>query len=65
MVIGPNDTSYVPDSTLELYSVLQSQGELRNIKHWLSSTWSQQWVGPAYSVQLRAGQRLVRDSRSG
>lgn len=65
VVIGPNDTSYVPDSTLELYSVLQSQGELRNIKHWLSSTWSQQWVGPAYSVQLRAGQRLVRDSRSG
>jgi hypothetical protein len=65
VVIGPNDTSYVPDSTLELYSVLQSQGELRNIKHWLSSTWSQQWVGPAYSVQIRAGQRLVRDSRSG
>ena len=65
VVIGPNDTSYLPDSTLELYSVLQSQGELRNIKHWLSSTWSQQWVGPAYSVQLRAGQRLVRDSRSG
>ena len=65
VVIGPNDTSYVPDSTLELYSVLQSQGELRNIKHWLSSTWSQQWVGPAYSVQLRAGHRLVRDSRSG
>jgi len=65
VVIGPNDTSYVPDSTLELYSVLQSQGELRNIKHWLSTTWSQQWVGPAYSVQLRAGQRLVRDSRSG
>ncbi len=65
VVIGPNDTSYVPDSTLELYSVLQSQGELRNIKHWLSSTWSQQWVGPAYSVQLRAGQRVVRDSRSG
>ncbi len=65
VVIGPNDTSYVPDSTLELYSVLQSQGELRNIKHWLSSTWSQRWVGPAYSVQLRAGQRLVRDSRSG
>ena len=65
VVIGPNDTSYVPDSTLELYSVLQSQGELRNIKHWLSSTWSQQWVGPAYSVQLRAGQRIVRDSRSG
>lgn len=65
VVIGPNDTSYVPDSTLELYSVLHSQGELRNIKHWLSSTWSQQWVGPAYSVQLRAGQRLVRDSRSG
>ena len=65
VVIGPNDTSYVPDSTLELYSVLQSQGELHNFKHWLSSTWSQQWVGPAYSVQLRAGQRLVRDSRSG
>ena len=65
VVNGPNDTSYVPDSTLELYSVLQSQGELRNIKHWLSSTWSQQWVGPAYSLQLRAGQRLVRDSRSG
>jgi hypothetical protein len=65
VVIGPNDTSYLPDSTLELYSVLQSQGELRNIKHWLSSTWSQQWVGPAYSIQLRAGQRIVRDSRSG
>lgn len=65
VVIGPNDTSYVPDSTLELYSILQSQGVLRNTKHWLSTTWSQQWVGPAYSVQLRAGQRLVRDSRSG
>ena len=65
VVIGPNDTSYLPDSTLELYSVLQNQGELRNIKHWLSSTWSQQWVGPAYSMQLRAGQRIVRDSRSG
>jgi hypothetical protein len=65
VVIGPNDTSYVPDSTLELYSILQSQGVLHNIKHWLSTTWSQQWVGPARTVQLRAGQRLIRDSRSG
>lgn len=65
VVIGPNDTSYVPDSTLELYSILQSQGVLHNTKHWLSTTWSQQWVGPARTIQLRAGQRLIRDSRSG
>jgi hypothetical protein len=65
VVIGPSDTSYVPDSTLELYSILQSQGVIHNIKQWLSTTWSQQWVGPVRTVQLRAGQRLIRDSRSG
>ena len=65
IAISATDTVYLPDSTLELYSVLQSTGLLRNVKHWASMTWTQNWTGPDYSWQLRAGQRLVRDSRSG
>lgn len=65
VVIGPSDTSYVPDSTLELYSVLQSQGKLTNTKHWLSTTYSDSWNLGGRSLHLRLGQRLIRDSRSG
>lgn len=65
VAIGPNDTSYTADSTLELYSVLQSAGLLNNVKNWASMTWSKNWVGPNQTVHLRFGQRILRDSRSG
>ena len=65
VVVGPNDTAYFPDTTLELYSVLQSQGELRNTKHWASATYSDSWRAGERILHLRLGQRLLRDSRSG